>query len=95
MGSASSGELAFSARDFLSHNVALQNFLGLPQPQGRLEQPVPLERWVPCLEEARFSNLSHTARLIVTQGSEMQAAQAGRKASVGGAQTGIREAGGG
>lgn len=44
MGSASSGELAFSARDFLSHNVALQNFLGLPQPQRRLEQPVPLER---------------------------------------------------
>lgn len=46
-------------------------------PEGRLKQPVPLERRVPCLEEARFSNLSHTARLIVTQGSEKQAVPAG------------------
>lgn len=90
VGSASSGGPAF-----LSHKRALQNFLGLPQPPGRLQRPVPLERRVPCLEEAGFSNLSHTARLIVTRGSEMQAAQAGRKASVGGAQTGIREARGG
>lgn len=55
---------------------------------------MPLECRVPCLEKARFSNLSHTVRLIMTQGSDMQAAQAGRKASVG-VQTGIREAGGG
>ena len=84
------GGLAFSARDFLSHKAALQNFLGLPaqsqaclSPEGRCEQPVPLEHRVPCTEEARFSNLSHTARLIVTRGAERQAAQAGRKASVG------------
>lgn len=29
--SASGGGLAFSARDFLSHKAALQNFLGLPK----------------------------------------------------------------
>lgn len=34
VGSASSGGLAFPARDFLSHKAALQKFLGLPQPRG-------------------------------------------------------------
>lgn len=31
VGFASGGRLAFSARDFLSHKAALQNFLGLPE----------------------------------------------------------------
>ena len=84
VGSASSGGPAF-----LSHKRALQNSPGLPQPPGRLQQPVPLERRVPCLEEAGFSNLSHTARLIGTRGSGMQAAQAGRKASVGARRQGL------
>lgn len=52
-------------------------------PEGRLKLPVPLKCRVPCLKEARFSNLSHTACLIVTQDSERQAARAGRKMSMG------------
>lgn len=35
--SASGGGLASSARDFLSHKAAPQNFLGLPQPRGETQ----------------------------------------------------------
>lgn len=48
VGSASSGELAFFARDFLSHNVALQNFLGLPQPREGWSSRCPLSAESPA-----------------------------------------------
>lgn len=87
--SASGPGLACSARDFPRHKATLQNFLGLPRARpaaarrGGASSRCHLKHRVPCMQEARFSNLSHTDRLIVTPGSERQAAQAAREASVG------------